>query len=887
MICSGKNDKKTEQDRILRRCRHGGAHAENIKYDFSVSLNPLGMPAAAIRVLNADRNAFRDYPDTECSLLRKALAEKLSVSSEQIVCGAGAADLIYRIPSALGLKKVLLAIPAFAEYERALRMQKTQIHCLRTSPESGFALVDEFLSAGSGFDAIIISNPVNPSGRIMEPESWERLLQWCAETKTLLIADECFMDFVSDEKREQLKTISQMVPGAEKILIRSFTKIYAMAGLRIGYAVFDDPVKAETTRLYGPPWNVSAPAQRAVLAALTEDQLFLRKTLDYVERERWKLVGRLRSFGMKVWDSDANYVLMEAEETLGQGLAAEGFFIRDCSDYQGLPSAPGKKIYRIGLRSDRENGLLLKAMAELLEKAVPEPRPEPGSIMVQGTMSNAGKSLIVAGLCRIFAQDGYHPAPFKSQNMALNSYITADGKEIGRAQAVQAEAAGIPPVSDMNPVLLKPTTEKGSQVIVNGEARCNMSAVEYFEYRKSLGGEIMDAYHRLGQEHDIIVIEGAGSPVEINLTENREDFVNMGLAEMTDSPVLMVGDIDRGGIFAQLGGTMMLLDDPERERVRGVIVNKFRGDISLFARGRELLREVCGIPVVGVVPYIDIDIDDEDSLSHRLSGGRKQLSLPELRICVVRLPRISNFSDMTALDTVRGVRVDYVDHPEALISADAVILPGSKSTIEDLLWMRENGLADAVVEAAERGIAVTGICGGYQMLGMRILDTGSVESRELETDGLGLLPVHTEFESRKVTRQTDARTSSDPGMPEELRSRVIRGYEIHMGRSRILEENASPFSILENGEPDGCIANNVFGTYLHGLFDSRDFTMAYCQWVASLRGRKVSFEMEDYTEYREAQYDILADALRESLDMKYIYEIMGLGENSGKAERKR
>ena len=863
----------------LSRCHHGGEKGENIQYDFSVSLNPLGIPPASLRALNADREAYREYPDTECTRLRQVLAERLSVSPERIVCGAGAADLIYRIPSALGLKRVLLTVPAFSEYERAFRNSGADLVFLQTSPEAGYALRDEFLSMGADFDAIILSSPVNPSGKLIAPGDWRRLLQWGAETDTVIIVDECFLDFASAAKTEELGRIAEEVPEAELIRIRSFTKIYAIAGLRIGYAIFDSPSRAGQVRLWGPPWNVSGPAQKAVLAALSEDDAYLRGTLQYVEKERRRVTGRLRASGFRVWESDVNYLLFEAADSLGETLRKSGFLLRDCSDDRGIIVEPGRRLYRMGLRTEEEDELLLRTIETILKnEEVPafHRMRKPASIMIQGTMSNAGKSLIAAGLCRIFRQDGYHPAPFKSQNMALNSYITADGKEIGRAQAVQAEAAGIPPESDMNPVLLKPTTEKGSQVIVNGEVRCSMSSTEYFGYRKSLRGEVLEAYRRLGETHDIIVIEGAGSPAEINLTENGDDFVNMGLAEMTGSPVILAGDIDRGGIFAQLGGTMALLCDADRSRVKGVIVNKFRGDLSLFERGREMLREVCGVPVVGVVPFIRVDIDDEDSLSDRLSGRRKKAEGDLLRIAVIRLPRISNFSDLTALDAVEGVCVDYVEHPEELKTADAVIIPGSKSTIEDLLWMREKGLAEAIAGISEKGIPVTGICGGYQMLGLSIADHEAVESRTAEIRGIGLLPVRTEYQRKKVTKQTKARIPDDESLPPELRKQVIRGYEIHMGRSFLMDASASPFSILESGESDGCMAGHVFGTYLHGLFDSRDFTLAYCRWVAALRGRKNTFRMMDYQRYREEQYDRLAAVLRESLDMEAIYRMMGL-----------
>lgn len=909
------------------RRTHGGEDKENIKYDFSVNLNPLGMPAAAARALHASPESFEEYPDTDCLRLRKALAEMWHVPAENIVCGAGAADIIYRLPVALGLRKVLLAVPSFTEYERAFEINGVRTDFLPASEENSFALTDEFTGAGGDYDAIVISNPVNPSGRLMSVKNYERLLDWCRQTDTKLISDECFMSFAGSDRQEAFRKADDAArkAGTDLILIRSFTKIFCMAGLRAGYAVFSRLDEAEKTALMGPPWNVSGPAQKAALSALGDPD-FIRKTVDFISRERNRIFSGLREAGLAPMESNVNFILFRAADDFGRQMKESGILVRDCSDYRGVRAAEGMKFYRTAVRSREENDALLAAVRQTASASGPAAaksftgrtaRPHqdtldmseingegPASIMIQGTMSNAGKSLIAAGLCRIFRQDGYRPAPFKSQNMALNSFITADGSEIGRAQAVQAEAAGIAPISDMNPVLLKPTTEKGSQVIVNGKVRADMDASDYFRFRKTLRRDVSDAYERLGRDHDVIVIEGAGSPVEINLTEDGDDFVNMGLAAMTDSPVLLVGDIDRGGVFAQLGGTMMLFDRRDRKRVKGVIVNKFRGDMDLFSRGQNMLAEVCGVPVVGVVPYTELDIDDEDSLSSRLSNHRgSAVSSPEgspadgeipdqdvLNVCVIRLPHISNFSDFTALAAVRGVNVFYTDKPEELEKADAVIIPGSKNTIGDLRWMKDTGLADAVKTAAAGGTLTVGICGGYQMLGLRIDDRDHAESMAGSEDGLGLLPVLTDYEAEKITRQTAAVTCRLPDPLTELSGLELAGYEIHMGRSRILSYDeigntapghdkwgkVSSFSKTESGNHDGCSAGNVFGTYLHGLFDSRTFTEAFCNMLAGARGLRRNFTVSDYQAYRESQYDRLADVLRAHLDMDHIYRIMGL-----------
>ena len=403
------------------------------------------------------------------------------------------------------------------------------------------------------------------------------------------------------------------------------------------------------------------------------------------------------------------------------------------------------------------------------------------TIMIQGTMSNAGKSLITAGLCRIFKQDGYRVAPFKSQNMALNSFITEEGLEMGRAQVVQAEAAGVKPVAAMNPVLLKPTNDTGSQVIVNGVSIGNMPAKEYFAYKKNLIPEIKKAFDKLSEEYDMIVIEGAGSPAEINL--KQEDIVNMGMAKMADAPVLLVGDIDRGGVFAQLYGTVMLLEAEERARIGGLIVNKFRGDKTILEPGLDMIKERLHIPVAGVVPYMDVNIEDEDSLGNHLCNT----GMPEradVEIAVIRFPRISNFTDFSVFSTIPSVALRYVDSVSSLGTPDLVILPGSKNTIEDLLWIRQNGLEAGILKLASSGVPVFGICGGFQMLGEQLKDPLAVESSlgRSSVRGMELLPVRTVFGAEKTrTRVTGACTAVE-GIFEDLSGMNIEGYEIHMDR---------------------------------------------------------------------------------------------------------
>lgn len=497
-------------------------------------------------------------------------------------------------------------------------------------------------------------------------------------------------------------------------------------------------------------------------------------------------------------------------------------------------------------------------------------------IMIQGTMSGVGKSLLCAGLCRIFAQDGYRTAPFKSQNMALNSFITKEGLEMGRAQVMQAEAAGIEPSVCMNPILLKPTTDVGSQVIVNGEVLGNMPAKEYFAYKKKLVPEIKKAFLKLSEQADIIVIEGAGSPAEINLKEN--DIVNMGMAELVDAPVLLAGDIDRGGVFAQLLGTLLLLEEKERDRVCGLIINKFRGDKSILDPGIQMLEEKGHVPVAGVVPYMHLSLEDEDSLTDRFSKKRKGA----IDLAVIHFPRISNFTDFDVFEQMPEVSVRYVTNVRELGTPDLIFLPGSKNTMGDLKWMRQNGLEAAVKRAAGK-VPIFGICGGYQMLGCEIADPDNVEEGG-QIRGMELLPVRTVLQKEKHRCQTDGTLDAVEGIFSGLTGCEFTGYEIHMGQTvycnrdgsgakGTMDKAARPANGAENVVSDS--TGRIYGSYIHGLFDKGEIAGRMIQTLAREKG--ISLEdgvWEDYRTIKERQYDKLADTLREYLRMEEIYGML-------------
>ena len=512
------------------------------------------------------------------------------------------------------------------------------------------------------------------------------------------------------------------------------------------------------------------------------------------------------------------------------------------------------------------------------------------TLMIQGTMSSVGKSLLVAALCRVFKQDGLRVAPFKAQNMALNSFATRDGREIGRAQAMQADAAGVDVTVEMNPVLIKPEADSFAQIVVMGKPWARLPAGEYMRRRGELWNVVTRALDSMRAQYDVVVIEGAGSPVELNL--RRGDLVNMAIAEYADAPVLLVGDIDRGGIFAQLLGTHALLEGSERARVRGFIVNKFRGDVRLFMDGVKILEERSGVPVIGVMPFVrDLRIADEDSVAledRRMTDDRRQMTddvrllssvlRQSLDIAVIRLPHISNFDDFDPLRAEDDVTVRFVDRVEDLRNPDLIILPGTKTTIADLKSLRERGLAAHIVELARAGTPLLGICGGYQMLGAQILDPQRVESDEMQVAGLGLLPLVTTFDAEKQTVRARGDVTANEGLFANARGLEIAGYEIHMGQTRA--DCASLVRVAARGEDavddcDGAVDARgwIAGTYFHGLFDNdalRDVMLT------NLAARKGIVRTARTRFDRGSAYDRLAQVARENLKMEMIYQVVGI-----------
>ena len=484
--------------------------------------------------------------------------------------------------------------------------------------------------------------------------------------------------------------------------------------------------------------------------------------------------------------------------------------------------------------------------------------------MLGGTGSDVGKSIVATAFCRIFLQDGYNPAPFKAQNMALNSFITADGLEIGRAQAVQAEAANVACQTDMNPILLKPTGNKSSQLVLNGKVAGNQSAQSYFrkEGRSELRKAVNEAFDRLASNYNPIVMEGAGSIAEINLRE--VDLVNMSMAIHADAAVILVADIDRGGVFASIYGTVMLMTPQERKHLKGVIINKFRGDIKLFESGIKIIEDLCKIPVLGVIPhYTDIHIEEEDSVT--LESKSRLATEGKINIVVVLLKHLSNYTDFNVLERDPRVHLFYSNNTEEIKKADIILIPGTKNTISDLYEIRRNGVAQSIIQAHKNGVTVVGICGGYQMMGLEVTDTNQVEGEIERFPGLNLLPVTTELGQEKVTRQVEF------SFLENAESKC-KGYEIHMGTTTPIQEaQESPVNHKTDGTKDGYfLSEKCFGTYIHGILDNS----AVIEYLLAPYSEKLNAEPLNIEAFKNQQYDKLAAHVRKHVDMELIYQIL-------------
>ncbi len=846
--------------------------------DFSANINPLGPPAWLRQVVSRSLDEVDRYPN-RCGRRVIARASALwGIEPERVVVGPGTDELIRAFTRALRPALVVIPVPAYATYrEAAQRIDVPYVEILMQPPAFGFPFA-EIHSVLDGrrheIDRPVLvwcGWPNNPTGLLPDRHAMRSLVE--AYPAAVFAFDEAFAPFVSDDP-------PTAAHGARNVVsFRSLTKIFAIPGIRIGLAIAPAPIAeapiAEALRAELSAWPISCVAE-AVAARCLDDTGFPGRTRAELGHERVRVAAALREVGVDTVPGVANFLLCSVPDRAGiaDELLVRGIAVRECSSFSGLD----ERFFRIAIRTRRENDRLIAALGHIVQPAAARParrvrpagRPRrAAAVMLQGTASNVGKSILTAALCRVLLQDGYSVAPFKAQNMSLNSFVTQDGGEIGRAQAVQAQACRLEPSVLMNPVLLKPSSDVGSQIVLMGKPAGFLKAVRFATRRETLFAAARDAYDRLASEHDIVVIEGAGSPAEVNL--KATEFVNMGMAAHAGASVYLVGDIDRGGVYAAFIGTMETFTSAERRLVDGFIVNKFRGDASLLGTAHDYVLDYTGKPVGGVVPHLGATgIPDEDSVSFKESAPGCRAGAQMLRIALIDLPHISNFTDVDALavepdtDVVRIVDARSFDAVED--GWDIIVIPGSKNVFADLAWLRGSGIAERITTVAGSA-TIVGICGGLQMLGGRILDGGGFESsRPAAAEGLGLIPIMTEFVGAKTLSRIGARhvpTGTD-----------VTGYEIHHGVS--VADGAEVVFERNDGAPVGWRASgiDVWGTYLHGLFDADAFRRVVLDRARANAGlgpieRTASYSIEQAIER-------LASVFRSSVDMDRIYRSIGV-----------
>lgn len=859
---------------LTQRHRHGGnLHQFSAEVgipvdqllDFSANLNPLGPPKWLRAEISAHIGELVHYPDPNCENLTKALAEENGCSPDNLLVGNGATELLYLLPRALKVERALIPMPSYADYEDATRLAGIEVEQLLLDVANDFAIDFDRLSERLQPDQLVLlGQPNNPTGRLCDIERLRELAN--ASPRTYFVIDESFIAFVDEGN-----SLRHERP-ANVIVVESMTKAYAIPGLRLGYLIADAAIVTQLRRLM-PDWTVNSLAQSIGCRALADHE-YRRLSREYVVQQRLALSGALAELpGLYIFPGDANFLLLRLDDArmsageLARRMLKKGVAVRVCDNFKGLD----QNYFRVAVRGAEEQDRLCGVLKDILVPSrTGSPRRKTPAIMFQGTGSNAGKSVLTAAMCRILHQDGYDVAPFKAQNMSLNSFVTRQGGEMGRAQVVQAQACRLEPDVCMNPILLKPNSDTGSQVILKGKVCGSMHFSEYTDRRQTMFEVVKESYDSLAAKHQVIVLEGAGSPAEINLKDR--DIVNMNMARYADAPVLLVGDIDRGGVFASFVGTMELLCESERRQVAGFVINRFRGDQSFLTSALEYTLRHTGKPVLGIVPYLaQLGLPEEDSVSFKSGGFRQEMTaVDRVDVAVIDLPHISNFTDFDALSIEPDVHLRIVRSADELGKPDALILPGSKNVLSDLDYLRHGGFAERIASLASNDCCeIVGICGGFQLLGRRISDPHAVESDGISRPGLGLLPIETVLAPQKITVQTRARH-----IPSR---RELVGYEIHHGCTNALDDSLE--IIVRNSEDEmlgGSVhQGRVWGTYLHGVFDGDEFRRFFVDGLRRRRGW--SAEGRILVRYNlEPALDRLADVVRKAFDIKAIYRRIGL-----------
>ena len=847
----------------LRLLSQASGFAAEQLLDFSANINPLGLPDWLRPLIESRISDLIHYPDPEATELVAAIANLHRIPTDQVLVGNGATELLHLLPRALGCSSLLVAVPSYSDYEGPALLNNLAIERFQLSADNGFLLNPQqlapLLKPGQ---LVILGQPNNPTGRTIDPAALHGLIT--SHPATLFALDESFIGFT-----DASQSLQQNRPD-NLLIITSLTKLYAIPGLRLGYLT-GAARYIRQLKNYLPNWTVNSLAQ-AVGTRAVQDADYLQRTRSFVTGQRASLVALLSSLsGLTIYPGEANFLLLRLDhptldaQQLADLALQQGIALRVCGNFAGLDG----RYFRVAVRTEPEQQRLYGVLQNILAPSRPQTvKRQTPAIMFQGTGSNAGKSILTAALCRILKQDGHDVAPFKAQNMSLNSFVTRNGGEMGRAQVLQAQACRLEPDLRMNPVLLKPNSETGSQVILCGKAVGTTDFKSYAAQRQSVWSTVTRCYDELAAEHQIMVLEGAGSPAEVNLKAN--DIVNMRMAQYAQAPVLLVGDIDRGGVFASFVGTMEVLNEAERRQIAGFVINRFRGDASLLGDALEYTRFHTNKPVLGTVPYLqNLGLPEEDSVSFKqglLAAGEKDLQ--RLDIAVLDLPHISNFTDLDPLGLEPDVGLRIVRSAAELGQPDALIIPGSKNTLADLAWLQQTGLAAAVLDLAQAGkVEIVGICGGFQLLGNGISDPHAIESGAGEQQGLGLLTIDTVMAADKTTRQTCCRHIPSGCM--------LNGYEIHHGITS--GDQLQPLITSPDGSLLGVGTDNglIWGSYLHGLFDADPFRRWWLDRLRQRKGWQTNGSIRACYDLEPA-LDRLADCVRNNLDMQEIYRLLRL-----------
>lgn len=860
-----------EREKVMENFRHGGNlnHLMNLSglsaeeiLDFSANINPVGLPEWFRPVVSSTLASVVHYPDPESADLVKAAVERYGCSPDQVLVGNGSSEVLHLLPRALGKKRAVILAPSYVDYATAAEAADLKVDYVFLKE------IDHFLPdlrrlepMLSGDELVFVCTPNNPTGLLVNAEHLREIAT--RNPSNLFIVDEAFGDFV-----EGMDSLTSARPPNVVVLL-SLTKIYAIPGLRLGLAICESEIVKSIKRIQ-PTWSVNSIAQVVGSAAL-RDSHYVKRTRSFVRQQREALENDLKSIsGLTVYPGRANFLFVRIDRKdldafeLASRVLRDGIAIRVCENFQGLD----KRFFRVAVRTEEQNQKLCSSLKKAMGTAhKPYRKSKPPALMFQGTSSNAGKSVLTAALCRILLQDGYKVAPFKSQNMSLNSFVTRSGGEMGRAQVLQAQACRLDPGVRMNPILLKPNSDTGSQVIVCGKPVGNMDVMEYVRYKPEVFAAAKTAYDSLSVDFDVMVLEGAGSPGEVNL--KHHDIVNMQMARYAQAPVLIVGDIDRGGVFASFIGTMEVLAEWERAMVAGFVVNRFRGNRELLNDAFDYTLLHTGRRVLGVVPYLqNLGLPEEDSVSFKagLFDDKREVD-DSVELAVVDLPHISNFTDFDAFRQEPDVRLKIVRSHEDLNGPDAVILPGSKNTIGDLEYLKSRGIDSKLRELAAKGTEIVGICGGFQMLGGEIADPYGLESGGKSFCGLNFIDVVTVLAPEKtLTRVSGVHVASNL---------TVHGYEIHHGQTECV--GTCPVVELERGGTDGASSSDgsIWGTYLHGIFDADEFRRWFIDKLRRQRGLKPQGKICSFYDLEPA-LDRLAETVRNSLDIKRIYRLMGM-----------